>query len=622
MPISHSRGRTSGGIPKKIHIVWIGDESERPDRCIASWRDKNPDWQVVVWGNREFSERSWVNQEHMAARWRSEIVAVADMMRYEILFKEGGFCIDADSVCERPLDDYLFDEPVVLSFENEIERGGLLAVGYMASAPGDPFFERIIEDIRNDNSIPFVHAAWSTGPYRLTKHYQANPPERSKILPSFHFIPQHYTGRAYEGGGVVYGRQLWADTCRRIPVYRAPKEECIEVSATPAACLENAGRAFSSNDINAGIVFARDALRLSADVAGTERALSLLSVHGFYSNNAELRAVGAQSCERLLTGRAFSHEAKVMALRNSVWYTPTAAERFKDVTLRKIEIDPPSGWHLTNPSFCRHNGKIHAILRAVNYHITPEGYYITLNNDVERTRNFLVEMSDNFDVLSSREIMNPPSFAEPMYHRCLGVEDCRVFSWKGEMWASATVLQLNANGSCEIYLMRVNDDGVSCWFSDMEKIVPEGLPLSHEKNWMPFVEDDALFWVYSSDPTRIIDRHGKTVRLNPPDIRADTLRGGPSPVKTGHGWLTVMHHTIDNAFHRRVYSHRFVLFDERFNLRAYSAPFVFKHIGVEFASGLMLVGDDKVVVGLGVEDGESWTAEFSLPSVLYNLTWA
>ncbi|MBV8662591.1 MAG: glycosyltransferase family 2 protein, partial [Hyphomicrobiales bacterium] len=37
-------------IVRTIHVVWIGDETRRPDNCIDTWRDQNPDWRVVVWG--------------------------------------------------------------------------------------------------------------------------------------------------------------------------------------------------------------------------------------------------------------------------------------------------------------------------------------------------------------------------------------------------------------------------------------------------------------------------------------------------------------------------------------------------------------------------------------------
>lgn len=198
-------------IPKKIHIVWIGDETKRPDECIQTWRDKNPNWEVRVWGNAEFEQEEWLNIAHMKAVWGSQPFGVADMMRYEILYEEGGFCIDADSVCEKPLDDHIFCHQAVLFYENEVERPGLVANGYMASVPKNPFFLRIAESIKNDPNVPNSHACMATGPFKLTECLGWLPHHDIGILPSHLFMPEHHTGRAYSGDD-VYGRQFWGST--------------------------------------------------------------------------------------------------------------------------------------------------------------------------------------------------------------------------------------------------------------------------------------------------------------------------------------------------------------------------------------------------------------------------
>ena len=99
-----------------IHIVWIGDESKRPDDCIDTWRKFH---EVRVWGNDDLKNRSWFNAKHMMEFTRRELCGVADMMRYEILYEEGGIAVDADSICERKLEDWMFETPIA-AWENEI----------------------------------------------------------------------------------------------------------------------------------------------------------------------------------------------------------------------------------------------------------------------------------------------------------------------------------------------------------------------------------------------------------------------------------------------------------------------------------------------------------------------
>lgn len=199
-------------IPKTIHIVWIGDESKRPDNCIGTWIDRNPGWQVKVWGNDLLDSTDWVNTEHMRAMSSREINGVADMMRWEILHREGGFAVDADSICVHPLDEALVDRRAFACWESEIARPGLIAAGYVGCEAGDPLVGRIVQDILAEPSV--VHdMAWKTvGPQRLTDAYRRYAYHALDILPSHYFIPEHFTGLRYDGSGIVYARQQWAAT--------------------------------------------------------------------------------------------------------------------------------------------------------------------------------------------------------------------------------------------------------------------------------------------------------------------------------------------------------------------------------------------------------------------------
>ena len=47
-------------IPKIIHIVWIGDETKRPDRWIKTWADMNPAYELRVWGNAAVQSQRWI----------------------------------------------------------------------------------------------------------------------------------------------------------------------------------------------------------------------------------------------------------------------------------------------------------------------------------------------------------------------------------------------------------------------------------------------------------------------------------------------------------------------------------------------------------------------------------
>jgi glycosyltransferase involved in cell wall biosynthesis len=138
--------------------------------------------------------------------------AIADIMRYEILYNEGGFCVDADAVCTRPLEDWLFEAEACASWESETARPGLIAVGYMASVAKNEFFKSIIEEIYNDPDITDAPPWIKTGPKRLTNAYNSLNYTNLNIWPSHYFIPNHYAAPAYSGDGAVFGRQEWMTT--------------------------------------------------------------------------------------------------------------------------------------------------------------------------------------------------------------------------------------------------------------------------------------------------------------------------------------------------------------------------------------------------------------------------
>jgi mannosyltransferase OCH1-like enzyme len=201
-------------IPKQLHIIWVGDESKRPDNCIRTWVERNPDWTVNVWGNADLRDYGWHNAAHMRQMAQRELNGVADMMRWEILYNEGGFVVDADSVCVRPLDDWLLEHEAFACWENELARPGLIAAGYVAGRANNPFFGQIVNDIRAEASV-VNDMAWKTvGPQRLTNAFRQYAYSGLTVLPSHYFIPEHFSGVRYQGSGPVYAEQHWGSTRR------------------------------------------------------------------------------------------------------------------------------------------------------------------------------------------------------------------------------------------------------------------------------------------------------------------------------------------------------------------------------------------------------------------------
>jgi mannosyltransferase OCH1-like enzyme len=133
-------------IPKKIHVIWVGDEKKRPDHYISTWRDNHPSWEFRLWGNAELDRLSWRSKKQIeifrtAGQWEG----VADLMRYEILCEHGGVYADADSMCVRALDDWLLKMRMFAVWESEQHCPGLVANTYIGTIPQHPALCAIIK---------------------------------------------------------------------------------------------------------------------------------------------------------------------------------------------------------------------------------------------------------------------------------------------------------------------------------------------------------------------------------------------------------------------------------------------------------------------------------------------
>ena len=103
-------------------MIWIGDDRKMPVSCIRSWQEKNPDWHIRLWRNKDYLERRWRFKHHMDEMVRrGEISGAADLMRWEILYDHGGLTLDADSECVYPLEDWLFECSAFVGCEQELK---------------------------------------------------------------------------------------------------------------------------------------------------------------------------------------------------------------------------------------------------------------------------------------------------------------------------------------------------------------------------------------------------------------------------------------------------------------------------------------------------------------------
>ena len=199
-------------IPKIIHQLWVGPRP-RPQRLLDTWKNAHPDWEYVLWTEENLKDFRFKNQKQIDAmpEWNGK----ADIMRYEILDRFGGVFMDADSECLNPLDPFFLNNDSFSVYENEKQRGGLIACGIMGAVPNCLLMKLCVDEL---SKIEVKSPAWwYCGPVFFTWVIQThNYPIH--VYPSHYFLPNHYTGECYAGTDKIYALHKWGTTTNNYEV--------------------------------------------------------------------------------------------------------------------------------------------------------------------------------------------------------------------------------------------------------------------------------------------------------------------------------------------------------------------------------------------------------------------
>ncbi|MEX3015375.1 hypothetical protein [Gymnodinialimonas hymeniacidonis] len=216
---------TTVAIPMRLGHIWIGPRPA-PTRWLDSWKRLHPNWAYRLFDNAYLTGRRWRNQRLIAHYFRKKhYEGVADLMRYEILFEQGGFLPGADfealQCCEE-----LFSEPCTYTCYETYPKRRSKLTPYLASAPGTHTLALTIDEIHET----FAHAPetarqpWiSVGNLFLREFLQKYRDEITdlRIWPAYFFVPQHKTGPRYDGPGRIYAEHHWGSTLDK---YEKPPE--------------------------------------------------------------------------------------------------------------------------------------------------------------------------------------------------------------------------------------------------------------------------------------------------------------------------------------------------------------------------------------------------------------
>ena len=354
-----------------------------------------------------------------------------------------------------------------------------------------------------------------------------------------------------------------------------------------------------------------------------------LSIAAYYVSDKTKSSLGAQFCEQLAIDPLVPDIVRQTARTNLRFYAHPA-DTWLGLQLQEVYTDWDSQqWNSTNPSICLDGSKRAILVRQVNYAIEDQ-HYKTVDN-VIRSKNLLVTINTEYQVtnhttlencLDARSSSSRASLAERHDFPVKGYEDGRLLRWRDRWWLSATVRDTTKTGICEIALLKLTDQGLI----EREYLLRGNWSDKHQKNWMPFIYQDAIHFVYSLSPTVILrfdEDSGKTsiIHESQPYQALEHLRGGAQLVHLeGEGWLGICHEALSGTEGERHYLHRFFMLDMDWQVHGLTEAFKLSPQNIEFCSGLAREGTgDTLALSYGVNDALASVATINLQNVRQHL---
>ncbi len=138
-----ARVRDPRRLPRRIFLYWDRGLAAAPEivrLCVASWGQVNPGWEVVVLDG----EAAEGILPRSRLRPGISVNHYSDILRTELLMREGGVWADATCLCAAPLDPWIgmvFQQADVFAFDRP-GRDRAISTWFLAAVPGAPLLRR------------------------------------------------------------------------------------------------------------------------------------------------------------------------------------------------------------------------------------------------------------------------------------------------------------------------------------------------------------------------------------------------------------------------------------------------------------------------------------------------
>ena len=305
-----------------------------------------------------------------------------------------------------------------------------------------------------------------------------------------------------------------------------------------------------------------------------------------------------------------------------------------------IPSELTGGTGLCNVSvYLDENGDLLANIRHVHYTLYHSEFnqkfyckwgvlaYLNPEDDLTLTTgNYLCKLDrGTHEILEFKNVDTSKHDIKPIWS-FVGLEDARVFRWEGKLYICGVRRDVYDNGQGRMELCEVDWTEDAIIEKTRERIQHKSQNYL-EKNWMPVVDMPYHFlkWTNPLEIVKVnLDKKGKekvqegilnTVECETVISKKNyvklpwDLRGGSQVVKID-GLYTCITHEVDFFHHEgnykdAFYYHRFVMWDEDWNLVKVSKQFQYMGTRIEFTCGLALDGDN-LLITFGYQDNAAF----------------
>lgn len=294
----------------------------------------------------------------------------------------------------------------------------------------------------------------------------------------------------------------------------------------------------------------------------------------------------------------------------------------KPLLIPPNDMEGPS---LTNPSVLNINDTIVVNIRNVNYTLYhselnkfehrwgPLSYIHPEHDNHLRTTNYISVLNDNLDSQFISKVDTSSLDIEPLWD-FVGLEDARLINWNNKLFLCGVRRDTTTNGQGRMELSEIIFDN-----NTIREISRFRIPSPNEneycnKNWMPILSMPYHFikWcnpleIVIADP---IQKTCSTVLNSSSFIPGfPDWRGSSQVIKLENAYLSIIHET--NLYRSKIgnkdatYRHRFLVWDNNWNLIKISKIFSFLNTKIEFCCG-MDIYKDNLLITFGIQDNAAF----------------